>query len=84
MVFDSPPLVPEMEPKKLPLIPLHPAIPTNPNIIREFRSVSHVFLDSLPLKIQERLSTLQCLTLDMTLDTVLLPPMRRVSALVIW
>ena len=69
-----------MEPNKLPLIPLEPAISTNTNIVREFWSVSHAFLDSLPLKNQERLSTLQCLTLD----TVLLPPMRRVSALVIW
>jgi hypothetical protein len=66
MVFDSPSVTAEMEPNKLPLIPLHPAIPTNPNIVREFRSVSHSPLDSLPLKIQERLSTLQCLTLDMT------------------
>jgi hypothetical protein len=31
-----------------------------------FRSVSHAFLDSLPLKIQERLSTLQCPTLDIS------------------
>jgi hypothetical protein len=63
---DIPPLVPEMEPNKLPLVPLDPAIPTNPNIVREFSSVSHAFLDSLPLKIQERLSILQCPTLDIT------------------
>jgi iron(III) transport system substrate-binding protein len=36
---DIPPLVPSMDPKKLPLIPLDPAIPTNANIVREFRSV---------------------------------------------
>jgi hypothetical protein len=42
-----------MESKKLSLVPLDPAIPTNPNIVREFRSVSHAFLDSLPLRIQE-------------------------------
>ncbi len=62
---DIPPLVPEMEPKKLPLVPLDPAISTNPNIVREFRSVSHALLDSLPLKIQKRLSTLQCLSIDL-------------------
>ena len=28
-----------MDPKKLPLVPLDPAIPTNAGIVREFRSV---------------------------------------------
>lgn len=36
---DIPPLTPDMEPKKLPLVPLDPAIPTNANIVREFRTV---------------------------------------------
>lgn len=36
---DIPPLVPELEPKKPPLVPLDPAISTNTNIVREFRSV---------------------------------------------
>jgi hypothetical protein len=36
---DIPPLVATMEPKNLPLVPLHPAIPTNATIVREFRSV---------------------------------------------
>jgi iron(III) transport system substrate-binding protein len=36
---DIPPLVASMEPKKLPLVPLDPAIPTNASVVREFRSV---------------------------------------------
>jgi iron(III) transport system substrate-binding protein len=36
---DIPPLTPDMEPKKLPLVPLDPAIPTNAKIVQEFRSV---------------------------------------------
>jgi iron(III) transport system substrate-binding protein len=36
---DIPPLVPDMEPKKLPLVPLDPAIPTDASVVREFRSV---------------------------------------------
>ena len=36
---DIPPLVSSMEPKKLPLLPLDPGIPTDPNVIRDFRAV---------------------------------------------
>jgi iron(III) transport system substrate-binding protein len=36
---DIPPLTPDMEPKKLPLVPLDPAIPTNPKVVQEFRAV---------------------------------------------
>ncbi|HEU4767962.1 MAG TPA: ABC transporter substrate-binding protein [Pyrinomonadaceae bacterium] len=36
---DIPPLVASMDPKKLSLVPLDPAIPTNASVVREFRSV---------------------------------------------
>lgn len=34
---DVPPIIPEMDPKKLRLMPLDPSIPTNPEVVQDFR-----------------------------------------------